>query len=159
MEEETDGNFVKILFKFYSDLFEQDMVETLWAVKVDVEKGLYKLDNIPFYVPLLASEDIIYAEFDASEDRLVYVKTIEDSGNSTIHVVMLDENVDINTICDEFFDLECMYEGVNESYFAMEVPKTVNYVAIKARLDQLETQGTIGYSESCLSELHFAQLA
>ncbi len=159
MEEETDGNFVKIVFQFYSELFEQDMVETLWAIIVDVENGVYKLDNIPFYVPLLASEDVVYAEFDENENCLIYRKTLEDSGNSTIHVVMFDENVDINTICDEFFDLECLYEGVNESYFAMEVPKTINYVAIKARLDQLETQGTIGYSESCLSELHFAQLA
>jgi hypothetical protein len=67
MEEETDGNFVKIVFQFYSELFEQDMVETLWATIVDVENGVYKLDNIPFYVPLLASEDIIYAEFDENE--------------------------------------------------------------------------------------------
>ena len=106
MDEEPDGNFVKIVFQFYSELFEQDMVETLWAIIVDVENGVYKLDNIPFYVPLLASEDVVYAEFDENENCLIYRKTLEDSGNSTIHVVMLDENVDINTICDEFFDME-----------------------------------------------------
>lgn len=149
---------VKILFRFYSELFEEEMVETLWALKIDEELGLYQIDNIPFYVPLLASEDIVYAEHDSLEDRLVYRKTIKDSGNSTIHVVMLDENVDINTICDEFFDLECSYEGVNESYFAMEVPKTVNYKPIKERLEQLELQGQIGYAESCLSELHCAHI-
>jgi hypothetical protein len=41
-------NYVKILFRFYSDVLEEETVETMWAVIMDQEKGLYKLDSIPF---------------------------------------------------------------------------------------------------------------
>ena len=57
----TDNNYVKILFRFYSDVLEEETVETMWATIVDKENGLYKIDNIPFYVPLLASDDIVFA--------------------------------------------------------------------------------------------------
>ena len=157
-QDQENSNYVKILIKFYSEIMEQDMVETLWAIKVNEAEGIYKLDNIPFYAPLLASEDLVLALYDPTEDRLVYQRTLKDSGNSTIHVVIFDENVDLHSLCDEFFDLGCQYEGVNEQYFAMEVPKSIDYKPVKARLDQLELQGTISYAESCLSELHFEQL-
>ena len=38
---------VKILFQFYSDVLDRETVETMWAVIIDKEKGLYKLDSIP----------------------------------------------------------------------------------------------------------------
>jgi hypothetical protein len=41
-------NNVKILFRFYSDVLDEETVETMWASIIDKNKGLYKLDNIPF---------------------------------------------------------------------------------------------------------------
>ncbi len=38
----------KILFKYYSDYLEDTVAETMWAQIIDLEKGLFKLDNIPF---------------------------------------------------------------------------------------------------------------
>lgn len=38
----------KILFRYYSDLLEDMVVETMWAEIIDLEKGYFKLDNIPF---------------------------------------------------------------------------------------------------------------
>ena len=39
------------------------MVETVWATPADASKGPYKLDNIPFYTPLVTSAYIVLAEY------------------------------------------------------------------------------------------------
>jgi len=147
-------NNVKILFQFHSDIFDEEMVETIWAKVVDTKKGLYKLDNIPFYAPLVASDDIIFAEFDEQQQMLTYRKTVEFSGNSTIQVVLMDKLKDINSIRKIFEDLGCISEKVNDGYFSMEIPAIVDYKLIKQKLDQLEQLEIIGYAEPCLADQH-----
>src|SRR5690242_19693239 len=142
-------NYIKILFRFYSDIFDEEMVETMWATIVDKTKGLYKLDSIPFYVPLVASDDIVFAEFDDREQMLTYRKTVEYSGNSTVQVMLTDNSRDINKIRDMFTERGCISEKVNDQYFSMEIPSTIDYKKIKKKLDELETQKTIDYAESC----------
>src|SRR4051812_5592972 len=89
---------VKILFRLFSDILEEITVETLWATIVDESKGRYKIDNIPFYLPSIASGDIVFAEFDEDEGRLTYREVVEYSGNSTVHVILLDDLAEIDTI-------------------------------------------------------------
>lgn len=149
-----DDNNVKILFQFYSDIFEEEMVETMWATIVDRNKGLYKLDNIPFYAPLVASDDIVFAEFDEQQQILTYRKTVEYSGNSTIQVVLIDKSNDINSIRKTFEELGCVSEKVNDGYFSMEIPALVDYKSIKQKLDYLEQNEVIGYAEPCLADQH-----
>ncbi|MBN8788663.1 MAG: DUF4265 domain-containing protein [Terrimonas sp.] len=145
---------VKILFQFHSDIFDEEMVETMWATTVDRNKGLYKLDNIPFYAPLVASDDIIFAEFDEQQQMLTYRKTVEFSGNSTIQVVLMDKSKDINTIRKTFEELGCVSEKVNDGYFSMEIPALIDYKFIKQKLDDLEQNEIIGYAEPCLADQH-----
>ena len=146
---------VKILFKFHSDIFDKLMVETMWTDIVDNEKGFYKLDNIPFYAPLIASDDIVYAEYDESELMLTYKRTIEYSGNSVVQVVIMDSSKsDINKIRDMFTDLGCVSEKVNEGYFSMEIPFSMDYKPINTSLNILENDDIIGFSEPCLSDKH-----
>ena len=145
---------VKILFQFHSDIFDEEMVETMWATIVDRNKGLYKLDNIPFYAPLVASDDIVFAEFDEKQQMLTYRKTVEFSGNSTIQVVLIDKSKDINTIRKTFEQLGCVSEKVNDGYFSMEIPASIDYKFIKQKLDDLEQNEIIGYAEPCLAEQH-----
>ena len=147
-------NYVKIIFRFYSDVLDEDTVETMWAEIVDIDKGLYKLDSIPFYAPLVASDDIVFAQFDEQEQMLTYLKTVEYSGNSTVQVVLMDKTKDINQIRDLFKELGCVSEKVNDGYFSMEIPSSVDYKKIKQKLDELERQETIGYAEPCLSDGH-----
>jgi hypothetical protein len=147
-------NFIKILFRFYSNVLEQETVETMWAIIVDTDKGLYKLDNIPFYGPLVASDDIVFAEYDEAEQMLTYRKTIEPSGNSIIQVVLMDKSKDINDIRKIFKDLGCVSEKVNNGYFSMEVLADKDYKPIKQKLTELEDKEIIGYAEPCLSENH-----
>lgn len=150
----SDDNYVKVVFKFHSEILEKNTVETLWAEIVDQEKGLYKLDNIPFYAQSVASGDVVYAMFDAAEQRLVYRSTVEYSGNSVIHVVMLDKAIETNTIRKTFEDMGCESEKFKEGYFAIEIPVEMAYYPIKQKLDELASAGVIDYAESCLSRQH-----
>lgn len=151
---EKSNESVKILFSFHSDLLEEWTVETMWADVVDSKKGLYKLDNIPFYAPV-ASEDIVFAEIDEDEQRLTYRKTVEPSGNSNIQVVLLDTNVDINSIRDEFKLMGCISEKLNDGFFVMEIPADIDYIKIRGRLSELEDDEIIIYAEPCLSRNHW----
>ena len=145
---------VKILFRFYSDLLEQDATETMWADVVDPALGYYKLDNIPLYVPLLASDDVIQAEYDEAEEMLMYTHAVQSSGNSTIWVVMMDNEVDIDDVRKLLYDLECNSEAPSNRYFALEIKKGINYLRIKDELNRLRSDGIIDYVEPCLSVQH-----
>jgi hypothetical protein len=147
-------NYVKILFRFYSNVLEKETVETMWAAVVDREKGLYKLDSIPFYAQSIASDDIVFAEYDEQEQMLTYRETVEYSGNSIVHVVLMDKAADINHIRDLFKEFRCASEKMNDRYFAMEIPADVKYEMVKPVLDELKEQGTIDYAEACLADGH-----
>lgn len=155
---QTRDNHVKILFRYHSSVLDEWTVETMWAEIVDAEKGLYKLDNIPFYGPLVATDDIIFAEYDDDEERLTYRKTIENSGNSIVTVVIMDKATDVNNVRDIFKDLGCLSEKVNDAFFSMEVLAENNYLPIKQKLTELEDKGIIGYAEPCLSNIHREQI-
>ncbi len=155
---EPNNNSVKILFRYYSSGLNEWTVETMWADIVDAEKGLYKLDSIPFYGPQVASDDIIFAEYDEGEEKLTYRETIKNSGNSIVTVVIMDKSRDINTIRDIFKDMGCLSERVNDAYFSMEILADKTYKPIKQRLTELEEEGVIGYAEPCLSENHREQI-
>lgn len=152
-----EDNLVKILFRFYSDILEEETVETMWASVVDSEKSLYKIDNIPFYV-FVACGDTVFAEYDELEEMITYRETVEYSGNSTIHVILLNGVSDVLSIRNTLKELNCESEGLNEKYFALQVPKAVNYQTIKVHLEDLEIKETLSYSESCLSDKHWNEV-
>jgi len=147
-------NLVKILFNFYSDILDEQTTETMWAEVIDTEKGYYKIDNIPFYVPMLASGDIVFAEYDNDQQMLSYRETVEHSGNSTIHIIIMDDELEMPTLTKILVELGCSYEGMNDKYLALEIPADVDYVPVKRILDQMETDENIGYAETCLSNNH-----
>src|SRR6187431_2488064 len=84
----------KILFRYHSDILDEEVVETMWSEIIDSGKGIYKRDNIPFYGPLIARGDIFYAKYDENDGAIVYKETIAISGNSIIQVVILKDNFD-----------------------------------------------------------------
>jgi hypothetical protein len=149
-QEETS---VKVLFRFFSNVLDEETVETMWVTTIDKEEGLYKIDNIPFYAPI-SSEDIIFAEYDENEKMLTYRETVEYSGNSTIQVVIMNESFDINKIRDIFKELGCPSERLNHRYFSMEIPASINYITIKDKLDELFNNEILDYAEACLSDGH-----
>lgn len=148
----------KILFRYYSDLLEDTVVETMWAEIIDLEKGYYKLDNIPFFGPLIATDDIFFAEYDEKEERLVYRKTIESFGNSILQVVILEKGFDKEIIREKLKSVNCITESLNETLVAVEVTKDVDYSIVKKLLSEYELQEIIEFAEPCLSEKHRADL-
>ena len=145
---------VRILFRFYSDLLEQEMLETVWALPLDKEKGHYQVDTIPLYIPFIASDDIILAEWDEEEEALAYRETVAASGNSTVWVVVVDDETAIEEIQKQFHDLGCLSETASDRYFALEIKADINYLKIRDKLNELRSAGLIDYAEPNLSEKH-----
>lgn len=149
-----DNKAIKITFSFYSDILDQETTEELDCMPVNVAEGYYRLLQFPFHLPKIAKGDIIWAMQMGGANMLTYRSTVEHSGNSTIHVALLDDEYDVDAICDFFDDMGCETEKLNRHYFGMNVPATINYFDIKSRLDELEREKVIDYAESSLSEGH-----
>lgn len=150
----TDENYVKILFRFYSDLLEEETVETMWAEIMDEDAGIYVLNSIPFYAPDLACGDVISAAYNDHEKMLTYRKTISFSGNSTVQVVILDKLTATNDIREVFHGLGCITEKFKEGYFVIDVPVDLKYPPVRVKLQELSETGVIDYAEPCLSAEH-----
>jgi hypothetical protein len=153
-----DDNHTKVLFRFYSDVMEREMVETMWAKTIDKDKGLYQLASIPFYAPNLALGDLVRAEHDAAEGMLTYREICGYSGHSTLQVAILDKATVTNDIRGIFETLGCSSEKFKEGYFVIDVPDGVDYRPIKGMLNDLSGKGIIDYAEACLAEGHRQQI-
>lgn len=151
----SDNNFEKILFRCFSNDLQEIVVEMLWAECIDRERGLYKLYNIPFYDLPCSYYDIIFAEYDNDEERITFRKVVEPSGNSTILVIVNDENIK-EELREEFRKLDCYSEDY-ESQFSLNIPFEVNYKPIYDRLMELENQELVYFAESNISEKHFSE--
>lgn len=150
-------NSEKILVRYYSDVLEEIVVERLWAEIINSDDGHYKIDNIPFYGPGFSSGDIIFAEYDEDEERITYRKVVEHSGNSTIQIIVLDENIDVMELRKEFENLGCESEGMGNNYFVMEVPFNTSYSIIFKRLLELSEDEKIGFAEPNISQKHSSE--
>ncbi len=150
---QQDDNFVKILSRFYSSILDEWTVETIWAEIIDKDKGLYKIGNIPFYAAI-ASDDIVFAEYDDTVKMLIYKETVEYSGNSIIQVVIMDKSVVTNEIRDIFNSMGCQSEKFKEGYFVIEILADKDYLPIKLKLTELQDKGIIDYAEPVLSDKH-----
>lgn len=150
----SGDKYAKVLFRYHSNVLDEVIVETMWAIKVDEKNGIYKLDSIPFYGAEIATDDEFLAEYDESEKMVTYRKTIKYSGNSIVLVSIINDKINKEEIREEFKTLNCASEGLNDFYFSMEIMATSDYAVIKKRLDEYVTQRLIEYAEPCLSEKH-----
>ena len=154
---ETEEKSVKILTKYFSDVLDEIVVETLWAEVIDEEKGWYKIDNIPFYGAEFSCGDVVLAEYDEEEMCLVYKKVVEYSGNSTVQVVVFEDGFDIESLREEFNELGFSSEKAGSSYFVLEIPFEKNYNIIYTKLLALQNKGLLEFAEPILSEKHFKE--
>lgn len=118
------------------------------------KKGIYKLDNIPFYGPLIATDDIFYAKYDEIEETVVYKETIEISGNSIIQVVILKDSFDKEIIREKLKVMNCLSEGLNEKYFVVEIKEDIDYSVVKHFLNEYLELEILDFAEPCLSKKH-----
>jgi hypothetical protein len=148
----------KIVFRYHSDILDEEVVETMWSEIIDSEKGIYKLDNIPFYGPLIATGDVFYAKYDDKESAVVYKETIAISGNSIIQVVILKANYNKEIVREKLRLINCPSEGFNEKYFVVEVKKEVDYAIVKQLLNEYYELEILDFAEPCLSKKHSEDL-
>lgn len=85
---------------------------------------------------------------------LTYIETSEESGNSVVLVVITKNNYNKEIIRDELKELNCDSEGLNNSYFAVEIPKKVDYSTINNILTKYENLDILEYAEPCISKKH-----
>ena len=148
----------KILFKYYSTYLEEIVSETMWAEIIDLEKGYFKLDNIPFFGPLIATDDIFRAEYDENEKIFMHKETIENSGNSIVQVLVLEEGFDKEIIREKLKTINCVSEVLNDTFFAVEIVRNTDYSLVKSILDDYESLAVIEFAEPCLSDKHRTDL-
>ena len=148
----------KILFKYYSTYLEEVVSETMWSEIIDEEKGYYKLDNIPFFGPLIATDDIFRAEYDENEKLIMHKETIEHSGNSIVQILILEKGFDKEVIREQLKEINCLSEGLNDTFLAVEVTKSVDYSIVKKLLNEYELNSVIEFAEPCLSDKHKSDL-
>lgn len=151
---EAKTKYEKVLFRYHSNVIDEDTVETMWAEILDSQNGIYKLDSIPFYGPMVATGDEFYAEFDPAEDMLTYRYTTTFSGNSIVLVIITERGFDKEIIRSQLKKLNCESEGLNDSYFSIEILRETDYSDIKKVLVKYEREGVLEYAEPCLSEKH-----
>lgn len=140
---------VKINFEFYNDILEEDTTESVWAIVVDENQGLYKIDSIPFFVKDFAWGDVVFAEL---EDENLQVKELkEESGHSTIQIIFFDSNA-IQPVISFLESEGCSWEGsYMPEYFSVDVPKDVDYRPVKKFLRSMKSKEKLGFREACLA--------
>lgn len=130
----------------YHDLENNIEVESVWASKED---NYYRIKNIPFFAPNIAYDDLVSVEEDDGE--LFFDEIIEESGNSTVQVILFDEDK-AEMIKNNVENLHCGWEGSHlKNYFSINVPKDVNYDPLRDFLQHFHTKGILDYKESCLA--------
>jgi hypothetical protein len=155
MNTKTDQHpSVKILFRFQSELLDQEVMEIIRAETINQEMGKYRISDIPFYTPGIATGDIVSAAYDDDEEMLKYHETLSSSGNSIVWVAITDDVTSIEEVQETFLDLGCDSEEVSERFFAMEVKSSASYYRIRDKLIELKSEGIIDFAESCLSLVH-----
>lgn len=139
----------KIVVNFY-DKNNSLSEETIWGKKY--YDNYYYFQNIPFFIPNIAYEDLISVETDGGV--LYFDDLIQSSNNSTIRIIFFNENSEyIEMVIKEMENKFCEWEGyVNKPYYAINVSKNIDYKPIKKYLD--EQEGMLDYEESCLSDKH-----
>lgn len=142
----------KVRFEFYNNVLEREETETLWAEVVDEEHGLYKLDNIPFFVTGFAADDVVKAE-KVDDGFPKVVGLVEASGNSTIQIIFLKETKDENQhkILHKLTAFGAEYEGMEgviAGYYSVNIPKDKDYGRILGYLN--ENKDNLDFREACM---------
>lgn len=148
----------KILFKYYSDFLGEIVSETMWAEIINLEKGFFRLDNIPFFGPSIATADLFYAEYDENEKNFVYLETIEHSGNSIVQILILEKDFDKEVIREKLKAINCLSESLNDTFLAVEIARDIDYSIVKNILKEYEAREIIEFAEPYISEKHRADL-
>ncbi|MDR0228692.1 MAG: DUF4265 domain-containing protein [Flavobacteriaceae bacterium] len=153
-----EEQYQQILVKYYSEVLEKESEEMFWGIAIDTAKGLYQVDNIPYYGPDFSCEDIIYANLNESTNQLVYQYVSQASGNSTIQVIVQKDKYNRDDLYNEILLAGTEIEVVDDYYFVINVLSKTDYKKVYAILSSLEDEQVISFAEPLLSPKHSADI-
>ncbi|MCB9344166.1 MAG: DUF4265 domain-containing protein [Lewinellaceae bacterium] len=131
----------------YKDIEDEIAEEVIWAE--ELENGYYRIDNIPFYAPNLAYNDVIAVEDD--EGVLYFDNLIKSSGHSTVQIIFFKE-IEAKRVLPKLESLGCNWEGIKDQpYYSIDIPPNINYSNVKQFLDEQSENKILDYKESCLA--------
>jgi hypothetical protein len=121
--------------------------ETVWGEPMGDN---FKVDNVPFFAPNLALDDIVSVELD--DGVLYFDKLVTPSGHSTLQIIFFKEK-EIPRVLDLLVAFGCSWEGMaKRPYYAVDIPPSTDYETIRSfLLGELEA-GVLDFKEACLSE-------
>lgn len=150
--------FAQIKVTYHSEVLEKETQEIFWGIPIDKKKGLFKIDNIPFYGPDLSCEDIVYATPTETPNLYTFEHVYEYCGNSTIQVIVESDKYNKEDLYNEILYAQTEIELVDDYYFVINVPLQTDYKNVYAILAALEDEKVIQFAEVCLSPKHSSDL-
>ena len=148
MSDKTPAH-VRITFKLQPDEdgYPPSNYERLWAVPLS--NGRYQIDNIPFFVALLADGDVVTATA-AADGELFFEDIAERSGHSTVRIFVADEG-DRENVRIALKELGCHSEGSHiKRLIAVDIPPNVDFGQLRKTLDTWSDEGRLEYEEACV---------
>lgn len=129
--------------------------ENLWAI--DIGRGRYQIDNIPFFVMGVSCFDVISAAKDA-DGLFCCGGLLEEKGHSTIRVIQLD-NAGAESIETRSKELRSALEArgcsTEQSHIprliSVDVPPEVDFQSIRSFLQKGSEDGLWDYEEAAIA--------
>ncbi len=158
-----DDNGADRLFKVSVDLPE---VSATWppfsTERIFVQKTAVKSEgqvkSIPFFARGISYDDIIHVGIDRVREELMFESVVRESGHSTVRILLEDERSAprASALLTEY---NCDWEVTTvENHWAVDIPPTTPYAALRSNLSQLESAGILEFEEGAISSVHHRQL-
>lgn len=118
-------------------------MESVWAEKKGENK--YRIKNIPFYSKEICLDDEVSTSI-GDDNELLFNAVVSDEGNSTVRVIFYshDESVP-RLIMDDIANMGCSWEGMSKKFFAINVPKHVDFDLVVGFLEEKSNVGELDY--------------
>jgi hypothetical protein len=116
-------------------------VETVWARPLGGDH--YELDNTPWFTYGLSWHDVVEALPPSPGEFPAFVRVVSKSGYKTIRLILepaADQAPESQAILARLKELGCSYEGMNHRLIAVDIPPTVDLMAIRRFLITTEQE-------------------
>jgi hypothetical protein len=151
----TNTDRVKVRFKLAQDEGWPPVgSEGLWAEPLGGDR--FRIDNTPWFVPNIASEDIVEAL--ADRDSVLWAtRKIAHGGRLVVRVIPFRNgplNGNLQAVLDAFAGLGVSGEGAAPAYqlVALDIAPDSDLLAIVNRLRRGRDDGSWDYDEGCVTE-------
>lgn len=154
--DEGVGKLVKVRFALERDADGWPPAESegLWAE--ELEKGLYRLDNTPWFVSGVAADDLVEARPDA-DGVLWFSRVVKRGRRIVVRVIPRGDgplNGDRQAVIRAFESLGVGAEGASSpvNMVALDIGHDAPLASVKSLLTAGEADGRWFYDEGCISE-------